>query len=440
VRGNVSAARLRLLAGIVTVQVNVYKVDIAVLKVLTAFTAFLLLILAPQAVAFLQHQAPEHAPAAAWAMLSFTTILLVYLLLPQPRRWLHRYYLPLALVALSLIPFVGEILSLLSGPVAYSKISLESAFILFAPLFVCAWQYGFRPAVILTLASSAADLALSFAVSSIHADVFRHVVVCRASVFLAAAYITARLVEEQRAQHASLRQANAKLSSYALTLEQLATSRERNRIAREIHDTLAHTLSALAVQLEAVRTTWTSDPEGARAMIDRSLSTTRTGLGETRRTLQSLRASPIEDLGVVLALRNLAEESIARTGATLALELPSEALAMPAELEHGTYRIAEEALENVIRHAGGRKISLSLRTHDEQLELQVRDDGRGFNVGQVPDGVFGLRGMHERAKMLGGALTVASEPGKGTTVIFTAPIPRAPALSETVPPDLGGEP
>jgi signal transduction histidine kinase len=398
--------------------VTAYRLDAAVPKVLAAFTAFLWLNLLPTAVAFVHHDAPEHAPAALWAMLGCTTLLLAYLLSPQPRRWLHRYYLPLALAVLSLVPFVGELLSLRNGPVAYGKLSLELAFVLFAPLFVCAWQYGLRPAIALTLASTLADLALSLAVDAPHAEVFRHVVASRAAAFLAAAYVTARLVDAQRAQHASLREANQRLATHALTLEQLATSRERHRIAREIHDTLAHTLSAVAVQLEAIRTLGTSEPERARAMVERSLATTRAGLCETRRTLQALRASPIEDLGLVLALRNLAEEAVARTDATLALDLPGEPLSAPAEVEHGIYRIAEEAIENVVRHAGARGISLTLQNLGDRLELRVTDDGCGFDRARQPDGSFGLRGMVERSKMLGGALSVESAPGKGTTVSF----------------------
>jgi signal transduction histidine kinase len=411
-----------------------HKVDAAVLKVLAAFAAFLWLMLLPTAVAFVHHDAPEHAPAAVWCMLGCTSLLLVYLLSPQPQRWLHRYYLPLALVTLSLIPFVGELLSLHNGPAAYGKLSLEFAFVLFVPLFVCAWQYGLRPAVLLTLAATVADLALSLAVASPTAELFRHVVTSRAAVFLAAAYITARLVDAQRAQHASLREANRKLAAHALTLEQLATSHERHRIAREIHDTLAHTLSALAVQLEAIRALWTSEPDGARTMVERSLATTRSGLCETRRTLQALRASPIEDLGLELALRSLAENTVARTDAVLTLDLPSEPLTVPAELEHGIYRIAEEALENVVRHAGARKLALLLQGQEDRLELRVTDSGRGFDVAKVPDGTFGLHGMHERANMLGGALSVESTPGQGTTVRFSV------SVAAVGPSDLGSAP
>jgi signal transduction histidine kinase len=407
------------------------NVDAAVVKVLTAFTAFLWLILLPAAVAFEFHDAPEHAPGAVWSMLGCTSLLLVYLLAPQPRRWLQRRYLPVALVILSLTPFIGELLSVHDGPAAYGKVSLEYAFVLFAPLFVCAWQYGLRPALLLTVVATISDLALSLAVASPHTEVFRHLVVSRAAVFFAAAFITARLVDAQRAQHASLQEAHRRLATHALALEQLATSRERHRIAREIHDTLAHTLTALAVQLEAIRALWTNEPESARAMVERSLATTRAGLSETRRTLQALRASPIEDLGLVLALRNLAENAVARTDAALTLDLPTEPLTMPAELEHGLFRIAEESMENMVRHAQAHQVTLALQSQDDGVTLRVSDDGCGFEVAQTPESAFGLRGLQERAKMLGGTLAVESAPGHGTTIRFSVSASNVAASGDT---------
>jgi signal transduction histidine kinase len=416
-------------AAIVDGKVTTHEVDAAVLRVLRAFLVFLCVLLAPTAVAFLEHDAPEHALAATWTMLGLALSLLAYLLLPWPRRRFPRAFLPVALAVLGLVPPVGEALSLFSGPVAYQKTSLEYAFIPFVPLFVCAWQYGLRPAVIFTLLVSAADLAMSCLVGSSHAEIVRHVIACRAAVLLGAAYITARLVERERAEHASLCRANAQLAGHALTLEQLATSRERNRIAREIHDTLAHTLSALAVQLEAARTTWSADPEAARKLVDGSLATTRSGLSETRRTLQALRASPVEDLGLLLALRHLAEAAAVRTGAGLAVELPQGPLALPGAMEHGLYRVAEEALENVIRHADAHRIECKLSRRDQEIELLVADDGCGFDAaraaGAQAGGTFGIRGMHERAKMLEGRLTVESTPGKGTTVRCVVKIPAA---------------
>jgi signal transduction histidine kinase len=100
---------------------------------------------------------------------------------------------------------------------------------------------------------------------------------------------------------------------------------------------------------------------------------------------------------------------------------------MPAELEHGLFRIAEETLENVVRHAEARKVTLALQSQDDRLELHVSDDGRGFEVAKTPDATFGLRGAHERANMLGGSLSVESAPGQGTTIRFSAPATLAPA-------------
>ena len=110
-----------------------------------------------------------------------------------------------------------------------------------------------------------------------------------------------------REQGELLRQANAQLTHYASTLENLTVSRERNRMARELHDTLAHTLTGLSVTLETVKAYWDVDEDKARGLLDKSLETTRTGVEETRRALKSLRASPLEDMGLTLAIQKMAE-------------------------------------------------------------------------------------------------------------------------------------
>src|SRR4029078_5838718 len=109
-------------------------------------------------------------------------------------------------------------------------------------------------------------------------------------------------------------EANAKLVDYASTNEQLAVTRERNRVARDMHDTLAHTLSAVSVQLEAADSVWDSQPQQAHELLQKSLASARAGLGETRRAVRALRASPLDDLGLGLALRDLAESTADRAG------------------------------------------------------------------------------------------------------------------------------
>jgi signal transduction histidine kinase len=241
----------------------------------------------------------------------------------------------------------------------------------------------------------------------------------RTITFLLVGYMVVRLMTNQRQQRRALAEANTQLAHYAGTLEQLATSRERNRLARELHDTLAHSLSGVAVQLEAVKTLWEDSPRDARSMLEQSLAATRNGLTETRRALQALRATPLEDLGLALSIRNLAESVASREGLALDLELPErlDLDSLSPDMEQGIYRVAQEALENVAQHADARNVRLSISQANGHFAMTISDDGRGFD----PESVdlihqFGLQGMRERTNILGGKLEVESQPGSGTTI------------------------
>lgn len=249
---------------------------------------------------------------------------------------------------------------------------------------------------------------------------FGGILSARTASFLIMGYIITRLMNQQRQQREQLEQANRRLSHYAATLEQLTVTRERNRMARELHDTVAHTLSGLAVQLEAVHSVWDSDPLQAQSILESSLVATRSGLTETRHSIQALRASPLEDLGLLLALHTLAENAAARGGFRLSLELPPSLRKLPPDIEQALYRIAQEALENIVRHAEARQARLCLAQEGSQLRLEISDDGRGFSPdASQTSGGFGLQGIRERAELLGGALQIISQNGRGATIRLT---------------------
>jgi signal transduction histidine kinase len=237
----------------------------------------------------------------------------------------------------------------------------------------------------------------------------------RSFLFLLIGYIVSNLVSAQRAQRRQLAAANRKLVRYAVALEQLTVSRERNRLARELHDTLAHTLSGLAVQLEAIMTIWEGLPRRAEAMLERALSMTRKGLQETRRALQDLRAAPLEDVGLALAIRGLAEGLAARYGFELTLAIDEHLSDLAPEVEQCYYRVAQEALENAARHANASTVSLTLARNGDRVLLKVVDDGAGFEAADAEEGL-GIKGMVERAELIGGELHVETQPGQGTTV------------------------
>jgi two-component system sensor histidine kinase UhpB len=162
---------------------------------------------------------------------------------------------------------------------------------------------------------------------------------------------------------------------------------------------------------------WSKNPQASREMLEKSLETTREGLQEARRAIQALRASALEDLGLSLALRNLAESASARAGFELELKLPDRLDNIDPAIEQSIYRIAEQASANAAQHSNATRLSIHLAKEDGRLTLTVADDGRGFDVGSSDlDGRFGLQGMRERAQLIGGELEVDSQPGKGTTI------------------------
>jgi signal transduction histidine kinase len=238
--------------------------------------------------------------------------------------------------------------------------------------------------------------------------------------FLVVGYFISFLIRRLQQEQESLAQANAQLTDYAATLEELTITRERNRMARELHDTLAHTLSALSVQLETVKAYWDVDSAAAQQMLDKSLAATRSGLQETRRALKSLRASPLDDLGLALALRRMAEETAARANLQLNLSLPERFPSLSPDVEQCIYRVAQEAVANAAHHANAHLLTVQLSANEPSVRLLVRDDGLGFDVQQGEgSGHFGLPGMRERAQSVGGQLTIDSRPGQGTTIWLT---------------------
>jgi len=355
-----------------------------------------------------------------------STLLLGYLSWPWLRARLGRGYLPLALLMASAGPILGQALTvalrLRAGvpPETAAQDVWQLYFVLFVPLILASWRYNGVAVAAFCLSTTALDLLLYLPLATWgsirYINVFGLTLV-RSWLFALVGYIVVRLARAQRAQQETLARANARMAHYATTLEQLTLSRERNRLARDLHDTLAHTLSAVAVQLEAARSLWESDATAAREMVEQSLAATRTGLGEARGAIHALRAAPVEDLGLALAIRSLAQSAAERGNLALELQMPEDAGELAPAVEQAVYRIAEEALENAARHAGAHSLLLCLERSGPRLVLTVTDDGRGFDTAApAPEGHYGLQGMRERAEMVGGDLVVESQPGKGTTV------------------------
>ncbi len=356
--------------------------------------------------------------------LATSFFLLLYLSIPWLERKLKGFYLPLALIAATIFPMINSSVYFMTG---LEKVSLNIVFsafqlipLLFVPLVLIAWQYSLREVLLFSLftgiydASSAWIIADKFNLSVLQ---IMGVDFLRTTSFIIVGYIICELMRTQRDQRLHLMDANVKLAQHALTQEQLTVSRERNRLARELHDTLAHTLSSLAVQLEATKTV--IDPHQAEVaeMLEISLATTRSGLSETRRALRDLRAAPLTDLGLCLALQTLAQSTAERAGLELDIHIPEEITELPPYVEQGIYRIAQETFENIVKHADAHHMSMSFSQMEGWLEMVINDDGKGFSPKEINSTEhYGLKGMQERAAIIGAKLTLKSDPQNGTTV------------------------
>ncbi|MBV9386505.1 MAG: PAS domain S-box protein [Chroococcidiopsidaceae cyanobacterium CP_BM_ER_R8_30] len=196
---------------------------------------------------------------------------------------------------------------------------------------------------------------------------------------------------------------------------------ERNRMAREIHDTLAQTFTGILAQVGAANQVLTDDLEATQAHLDLIKELARTGLSEARRSVIALRPQLLEGGSLESALHRLVTQiRAAATDTTLHYEIKGTAYALPTEVESNLLRIGQEALTNAIRHANADEIRVDLIYDPDQFFLRVKDNGQGFGVGSIPssDG-FGLLGMSERAERIGAQLTIESQPGQGTEIIVT---------------------
>jgi PAS domain S-box-containing protein len=196
---------------------------------------------------------------------------------------------------------------------------------------------------------------------------------------------------------------------------------ERNRMAREIHDTLAQAFTGILAQVGAAKQVLTDDVEATQAHLDSIEELARTGLVEARRSVVALRPQLLEEGSLQSALHRLvAQTRTAANDTTLYYEIEGTVYALPIEVESNLLRIGQEALTNAMRHANADEIRVELRYDRDRVCLRVKDNGQGFGVGCIPAAEgFGLLGMSERAERIGAQLTIGSQPGQGTEIIVT---------------------
>ena len=195
---------------------------------------------------------------------------------------------------------------------------------------------------------------------------------------------------------------------------------ERLRVARELHDEIGQTLTAVTIQAERAAD---GDPAMAPEALRRVADAVRESLDEVRRIARELRPEALDDLGLVNALIALCTRVSAQDGPRVRRELQGELPPLPPDVELVVYRIAQEGLTNAWRHSRADSVTVSLEADEETLTLRVADDGEGMPP-QLPHGTAGIAGMRERALLVGGRLSIQSRPHQGTEVRLTILAPQ----------------
>lgn len=220
--------------------------------------------------------------------------------------------------------------------------------------------------------------------------------------------------------NAQLESANAQLRQYALRIEALATVQERNRIAREIHDALGHSLTVFNLHLEAALRLWESDPAEAKELLLEAKQLGKTALNEVRQSVAALRSDPLQTQPLTAALAALVADFQRSTTIAPICKLDFEE-AIASDIKTTVYRIVQEALTNICKYAEATAITIEITTSADSLQVLIEDNGKGFNPAQNTTG-FGLQGMQERALAVGGTLEILTSPGLGCRIIFRCPL------------------
>jgi NarL family two-component system sensor histidine kinase YdfH len=219
-----------------------------------------------------------------------------------------------------------------------------------------------------------------------------------------------------------LETAHRQLSEYAARVQDLTLANERQRMARELHDTLAQGLAGLILQLEAANTHLANgNTDRARTILQQAMSRARVTLGDARRAIDDLRAGQTTSRDLAEALREQVAHFADATGIPCQLDMSLPPAVPDAAREHAL-RTVTEGLTNIARHARARHASVSVRGADGKVIVELHDDGCGFDPAIIPSGHYGLLGLRERARLACGTLEISSAPGEGTTLKLLLPL------------------
>jgi two-component system NarL family sensor kinase len=231
----------------------------------------------------------------------------------------------------------------------------------------------------------------------------------------------ARDVTERRRAEEELRRLPRRITE--------AQEAERLRVARELHDGVNQVIASAAMRLHRVQDTLSAQNPAASELLSRSHKLLVQALEENRRIARNLRPNDLDELGLSAACRNLCKELQARTGLVVKCQFTRFDRLLPPKVDLSLFRMVQEALNNVEKHADAKLVRLRIAIQREAIVLKIQDDGRGFDPANPravkrAEGGIGLSSLRERATALGGTCDVVSNPKRGTTITVHVPLPK----------------
>jgi signal transduction histidine kinase len=318
------------------------------------------------------------------------------------RGWVfHAGQLPLYVTGLLLADAVSLLLFAIC-PMVYMTVPLR-------PGHFVAATYAFAPAAIAGVTGHVDDLPVLIPLGA---------VVTGMSMAISITMARNERISEERA--ALIRELNASRAEVARLSREAGIAEERQRLAGDIHDTVAQGLSSVVMLVEAADAALPHDPQQARSHLSLAARAARENLDETRAIVAALTPSHLAQATLADALARLADRFERETGTGATLSTTGEARPLPTGTEVVLLRVVQEALNNVRKHAGASTVAIGLAYGTDAVTVDIRDDGVGFDVAALAPG-YGLGGMQSRVEQVGGRLGIASTPGAGTTIRTEVP-------------------
>ncbi|MBW4536665.1 MAG: sensor histidine kinase [Pleurocapsa minor HA4230-MV1] len=223
--------------------------------------------------------------------------------------------------------------------------------------------------------------------------------------------LTNRILSERQMRQ-KLAQANEQLQEYSQKIEELATVQERNRIARDIHDSLGHALTSLNIQMQTAVKLWEKEPAQAHSFLTQAQSLGKRAMQEVRKSISTLREDDQEEQPLEVRIESLVDDLRKGTGLSISTNIcRCDRVSTP--VAETIYRIVQEALTNIFKYAEATEVTIELKSTSEELSLSVKDNGKGFDPQQKRSG-FGLRGMQERISSVNGQFKLITSARKGS--------------------------